>query len=212
MDSIRSINPPTYNFVLLASLTCTGVISAGDANSAESMDYLEIFSEEFPNPVVEMGPTPIAGIHMGVVYDRSDLAEDPFSPPVWILTEDGYREHLTHESVAEALKRVGFVPQNGVQAVHAARLYNNEAEYILGESETDYPLPDVVPSGIRAAIRPPQARKTDYGFEVELWIFGLDSAQGWYERGPASQWLARCRYEIGEGIYRYFPETLWSVR
>ncbi len=196
--------------ILVILLSLAGSISAENAGGGIGMDYLDIFQKEFPDPVVEMTPSPIAGIHTGVAYDRSWLAEDPFTPPYWILTEDGYRDILSHESVAQALQRIRFVPNSESEALHAARLYTSNSELLLMDAATGYETPESVPAELRALIRPPSVQRTGSGYEVVLWVFGQDNEHSWFEKGPPPQWLTRYRYEIGDSYYRVIPEVLWS--
>jgi len=50
-------------------------------NESHKLDYIMIFQDEYDEPVVEIGPNPVPGIHIGAACERVWLAEDSFVPP-----------------------------------------------------------------------------------------------------------------------------------
>nr|HNI58208.1 hypothetical protein [Elusimicrobiota bacterium] len=48
------------------------------------------FKERYPSPVLgEFGPSPVQGLAFFKGYDKSQMAEDPLIPALWIRTPDG---------------------------------------------------------------------------------------------------------------------------
>jgi len=202
-------------FFLPATTACTegegrSKKEKGTPMSGEKqIDYEKIFRNEFDDPVVEMGPSLIRGVHTGTAFDRSDLAEDPFTPTCWIVTEDGNKEIHSTETLRAALERVGFEPGSEGEALHAARLNFMGDERILKESPSSMVLPGTVPVSVAEKVRAPVVRKREDHYEVVLFTYFYDSVMAWF-REPAGEQVSRYVFRVGKGRYEVSSETLWS--
>jgi hypothetical protein len=177
------------------------------------MDYEALFAGELDDPIIEMGPSPIAGIHWGVAYERADLAEDPFTPTTWIATEDGWKEIHCQESVAEALRRISFVPRSEDEALAVVRLFLSDCETVLRDARPAYPFPQDIPAEIAERIVPPAVTKKEEGlYEVVLFTYLHDPTVVWFEPDMNDRSVARCTFTVGREVVWIGNKTIWEGR
>jgi hypothetical protein len=171
---------------------CAPATARGDGGA---VDFVSLFKDQYPSPVVDAQPTAVRGIWLCETFDHSQLAEDPLIPAYWLVTDAGHRYRRTAEDLARALAEVGFVPDSEQAALDAAQLiFSGGALSVLSG-------PQGVPKEVASRVTAPKVTRQGALFEVRLFVRRNDVRGRWRNREP-NEPIVEHTVEIGKGILR----------
>ncbi len=89
------------------------------------MDAGKLFKKEYKNPIVEERELPayLSGLRYFSVYDKSQAAEDPLIPSLWLVTPSNkkYRIPISAGQMIEILTEIAYRPSSELEALDATR-------------------------------------------------------------------------------------------
>lgn len=171
------------------------------------------FGERFPDPVIGTLGTFPGGIELVSVYDRSQQAEDPLVPELWLVLESGDRVPQGTAGIELALQQSGFVVTTEEEAWALIRLAlhprsGSSSRILLDPSG----LPGAqLPHGV---LRPDQAwspaiTRTSDGFTGELLEYRTNTTPRFFGR-PVQEDLIERRFRLGPGRFEQRSFELWT--
>ena len=189
------------------------------------------FKERYPSPVLgEFGPSPVQGLAFFKVYDKSQMAEDPLIPALWIRTPDGQMLETDLDGYRRALSAVRWAPASAKEALVFARFYAT-AKTGLNHRRVVNGKESAAEVGIKSALdlkkigaTPPSVEKSEQtvcrprgetGTDrllIPVWVVRLCVAdvqpKAWGM--PGHETIYRLTVTVGDGIFDVDQETLWG--
>ena len=149
------------------------------------------FQERYPSPVISKIPTPLPGVEIWAVFDRSQEAEDPITQSYW-LSAGGDPMELSIVSVSQTLLKLGYFPKSEEEALAIAQLpYMGDSTTVVTHPKSP---PDRFPEKARSLIQSPRVRKEDGAFVVQFDLF-QDPSRHWHRSSDEDSKFVT-RYEL----------------
>lgn len=171
------------------------------------------FEERFPDPVIgTLGIFP-GGIELVSVYDRSQQAEHPLVPELWLVLPSGDRVPHGAPGIEFALQQSGFVVTSEEEAWALVRLALHPRS---GSSSRILLDPSGLPSAqlpqeilLPDHAWPPVITRTSDGFTAALLEYRINTTPRFFGQ-PEQEDLIERRFRLGPGKFAQRSFELWS--
>jgi hypothetical protein len=188
----------------------------GEALAQQTLDEenpMPDFDTRFPEPIVASHGSYPGGIELLSVFDRSQEAQDPLVPELWLSTATGDKLPLSAGAIEQALQASDYQPasEDEVWAPIRLALFPRAGVRSLivldPADESGSRWPDEALSLEQAW--PPKLTRDGDAYRVELLQYSLDSTPSVFAQA-AQEVLVERRFYVAKGRFEMRTFELWA--
>ncbi len=199
----------TRNIVLTTALFLGGLASACASAPRTHDDYVDIFRDDYPNPVVRVMSGAIPGLALCSVYDKSWEAEDPLIPQIWIVCSDGKKFHSFE--LEQALLHAGYRAHSESDAMALLEFYLmvNDDLALIRNPEDEY-FKSIIPAPELVKIRKPSCERLANALVVRCHALRSNGKRVLFRNKPVVYTLETITLRADGASFAHERRQVWS--
>jgi hypothetical protein len=172
-------------------------------------DYVDLFRDDYPNPVVHVRSTALPQFSMCSVYDKSWEAEDPLIPQLWIVCADGKRFHSF--DIEKALLHAGCEVNSAQDAMMLLEFYMMASDglMLVRDPDDEYFKP-IIPTAERVKIRKPSCERIANTWVVRCHALSNNGRQVLFRSKPLIYTLEAVTLRAEGRSFAHERRPVWS--
>ncbi|TAL34025.1 MAG: hypothetical protein EPN93_12595 [Spirochaetes bacterium] len=198
----------TKTAALIFLLTILSLMACATAPKTHN-DYVDLFRDEFPNPVVRVSASPLPQFSVCSVYDKSWEAEDPLIPQTWIATADG--KIFRGFEIEKALLHAGYEAKSAQDAMMLLELYMmvSDGLTLIRDPDDEYFKP-IIPAAERVKIRKPSCERLANAWVVRCHALSSNARQVLFRNKPVIYTLEAVTLRADGRSFAHERRPVWS--